>query len=331
MRRSAAPRGPVSLAGPGEPGLVSVIMPCHDAATFLAEAVRSVLGQGYRRVELIAVDDGSRDATVEILHNFAEGHHERMRVLQRATRDPAQARNLALRHAQGQYIAFLDAEDWWHPRFLERMVRALRGSKRQLAYCGWHDVDARRGIGEHYLPPDYGPADFINTAIDDSPWPVHATLSRRGLIAALGGFSEQDPQAMDDDLWLRASALSPGLVRVPEFLVFRREREPGKGTAPPVAHVLSAWRARRRFADSCPARLRPASKRALQARCDAYLLRQADRALEANDLATARRLFRTALAHRVFSPGDLSAMLVALLPDCLYAGLARTAGARRFR
>jgi hypothetical protein len=211
------------------------------------------------------------------------------------------------------------------------MVRALRGSKGQLAYCGWHDVDSRRGIGSHRVPPEYGPADFINATIDDSPWPIHAALFARDLTMALGGFSEQEPRAMDDDLWLRASMLSPTLVRVPEFLAFRRARPPGNDGSTTTDQVISAWRVRRDFADNCPAQIRPSSKRKLRARSDAYLLRQATRALEADDHETARQIYRAAIVNRLFSPADLMDLLPALLPRQLFAGLARTAVARRSR
>jgi glycosyltransferase involved in cell wall biosynthesis len=98
---------------------VTVIIPAHNAAAVVDAAVRSVFDQTYRDWQLVVADDASSDATVTVLERFAP----RVEIVRSETnRGPAAARNLALRQARGELVAFLDADDWWLPEYLERQV-----------------------------------------------------------------------------------------------------------------------------------------------------------------------------------------------------------------
>ncbi|MEO5558592.1 MAG: glycosyltransferase family 2 protein, partial [Dokdonella sp.] len=102
--------------------LVSVVMPVYNAAATLRKSIDSVLGQSHAAVELLAVDDGSRDASAQILDEYA-ARDPRVRALRMPVNGGvAAARNLALDAAQGRYIAFLDSDDWWHPDKLARQI-----------------------------------------------------------------------------------------------------------------------------------------------------------------------------------------------------------------
>jgi hypothetical protein len=107
---------------PGAPALVSLIIPTYNAELFVDEAIRSVLGQTYRPVEILAVDDGSTDRTVEKLREFGP----RLRLLQQSHSGAGAARNVGLTHATGRYIAFLDADDTWPPAKLSRQMDILQ-------------------------------------------------------------------------------------------------------------------------------------------------------------------------------------------------------------
>src|SRR5688572_16829702 len=98
---------------------VSVIIPAHEAADYLASTLRTVVAQSVPDWEAIVVDDASSDGTAEA----AEGIDPRIRVF-RSERNlgPAGARNLALEHAQGELLALLDADDAWEPHYLERQL-----------------------------------------------------------------------------------------------------------------------------------------------------------------------------------------------------------------
>lgn len=107
-------------------GLVSVVMPAHNADRFLKESIESVVAQSYENWELLLVDDGSRDRTREIADAFAR-RDSRIRVFHHEkARGPAEARNTALENAKGQYVAFLDSDDVWLTEKLQVQVGLMK-------------------------------------------------------------------------------------------------------------------------------------------------------------------------------------------------------------
>lgn len=103
--------------------LVSVVIPAFNAARFLPESIPSVLAQTWTDLELIVVDDGSTDGTAACVGAFDD---PRIRLVSQANRGLAGARNSGIRAARGFYVAFLDADDLWHPEKLARHVQHLR-------------------------------------------------------------------------------------------------------------------------------------------------------------------------------------------------------------
>ena len=103
-------------------GRVSIIIPFHDVADYLAEAIRSTLAQTYQDFELLLVDDGSKDGSLEVCRSFLD---QRIRVFSQQHRGLAAARNVGIRNSTGELIAFLDGDDSWLPEKLERQLRAL--------------------------------------------------------------------------------------------------------------------------------------------------------------------------------------------------------------
>jgi hypothetical protein len=104
------------------PGLVSVIIPTYNRAHCVGRAIRSALAQTYRDVEVIVVDDGSADATAHVVAGF----DSRVRSLRQANGGVAAARNTGLRAATGEFIAFLDSDDWWDDWKLSAQIAVLR-------------------------------------------------------------------------------------------------------------------------------------------------------------------------------------------------------------
>ena len=114
-------------------GLVSIITPCYNAGRFVAETIESVLGQTWPDWEMIVVDDGSSDASADIVARFAE-RDSRIRLIRQANAGTACARNAAMRQARGRYIALLDADDVWEPEFLERQLAFMK-AKGAICVC----------------------------------------------------------------------------------------------------------------------------------------------------------------------------------------------------
>lgn len=109
--------------------LVSCIVPVFNGERFLAEAIGSILGQTYRNLEVIVVDDGSTDDTASIVAGFGDS----VRYIRQANAGPATARNRGIRDAHGDFIAFLDADDLWHEDKLEQQLARFR-VRPELAY-----------------------------------------------------------------------------------------------------------------------------------------------------------------------------------------------------
>jgi glycosyltransferase involved in cell wall biosynthesis len=106
-----------------QPGLISVMMPAYNAATYIEQAIRSVLPQTYPDWELLIVNDGSSDTTSSIARSIVD---PRIRVFDKTNGGESSARNVALDHARGEFVAFLDADDAYEPEHLETAIRHLR-------------------------------------------------------------------------------------------------------------------------------------------------------------------------------------------------------------
>lgn len=302
------------------PPLISVIMPCFNAASFVAEAVASVLGQSYGNVELIVVDDGSTDGSDRILADLAQGHRGRMEVLHASRIGPYPARNRALKHARGQYVAFLDADDWWDPTALEKLHAAIVEKGADLAYCGWQNVGD--GIqSQPYVPPAYEAEDTVAHFVRTCPWPIHAALLKRSIVTGINGFSERRFASMDYDFWLRTLAVTRNITRVPEVLAFYRWHDQGQVSAVKWRQVLDALDAQRSFIRNNPGLVAHLPAEHLRDVTEGQVRRQAYRAFWKRDFASAQHLFRHCAAARSFQAKDLPYIASALLPAKLFAGL----------
>lgn len=184
---------------------VSVIIPAYNAAGCVRRAVDSVLAQSFRDFELLVVDDGSSDDTLEVLAAYGD----RLRPLAQANGGPAAARNHGLRQARGEYVAFLDADDHWRPDKLARQVQLL-DARPEIGFCSSAtDVVDAAGAPVCAWPcqPDAGPLPDIlflrGTVISGS---TSGVLARRSLVLAQGGFDENLRGFEDPDLWIRLAA-----------------------------------------------------------------------------------------------------------------------------
>ncbi|MDD5405238.1 MAG: glycosyltransferase [Sulfuricella sp.] len=300
---------------------ISVIMPCYNAATFVEDAVNSVMNQTYHDVELIVVDDGSTDGSVGLLQRLASQHSPRLILLYQDHMGPFPARNLGLKHARGGRVAFLDADDYWSPDALEKLAAAMDADHADIAYCGWQNVGEGAPGTEPYIPPDYSQMDTAAEFLRSCPWPIHAALVRRDAIDAVKGFSERCFSAMDYDLWLRLYAHTQELVRVPEVLAFYRWHDKGQISRTKWKQVLNALRVRRDFVAHHPERVAHLPESKVLELTDGYLLREAYKAYWQRNLLDAQKLFRRAFMQGLWKVGDLKYLLPALLPGALFQWL----------
>ena len=144
----------MTTAKPEDDGpLVSVIVPAYNAEATLSATLGSVLAQTHRRLEVLVVDDGSRDETGMIARRVAETD-SRLSVLSQANSGVARARNFGLSRCSGDFIAWIDADDIWHPRKLARQLEIFRRSRRPLSfvYSGYRLIDENDRILRNLRP-----------------------------------------------------------------------------------------------------------------------------------------------------------------------------------
>jgi len=200
--------------------LVSVIIPTYNRAPWVKEAAASVLAQTFRDYELLVVDDGSTDHTLEALVRLEA------KVLRKARRQGVSAaRNLGAAAARGEWLAFLDSDDLWLPEKLARQVDYLSAHP-HLAICQTEEIWIRNGVRVN--PPKThrkAAGDIFLASLKRCMVSPSAVMLHRRLFEALGGFDETLPAGEDYDLWLRTAWRAPvGLV--PEPLVIKRGGHP---------------------------------------------------------------------------------------------------------
>ena len=119
---------------------VSIIMPSYNTASYIANSIRSVLGQTYANWELIIVDDCSTDKTDEVVKPFLTD--KRIKYLKNDKNSGAAiTRNYALRQAKGQWVAFLDSDDLWHPQKLEKQIKFMTENHYNFSYTNYQEID----------------------------------------------------------------------------------------------------------------------------------------------------------------------------------------------
>jgi glycosyltransferase involved in cell wall biosynthesis len=204
-----------------ETPLCSVVIPALNAAATISASIRSALGQTRSDLEVIVVDDGSTDTTAETASRVED---LRLRVLSQPNLGLSAARNAGVREARGEYVAFLDSDDLWLPRYLELVTCALEASRGAgFAYTDAYAFDPvsgrvrRRTAMQRMRPPEPPPgsaAEFLLELLRRNFVYVSTTV-RRSVLEQVGGFDERRTAAEDYDLWLRIVAAGHTGVWVP--------------------------------------------------------------------------------------------------------------------
>lgn len=296
---------------------VSIIMPCYNAARFLPTSVGSVLAQTFPDWELIAVDDGSTDDTVEALAAFND---PRIRVLQQSNAGVSSARNRAISEAQSPYLAFLDADDTWAPEFLATMHAALRArADAVLAYCGWQNVGLPGPRGEPFIPPDYEGPSKIHTLFAGCRWPIHAALVSSDAVRRAGGFNPALTRAEDYLLWLEVAAQGQ-IIRVAEVLAFYHFHGDTQASADRGQAALQHLKAQMLFLGRHPDFARAIGDRRREF-LYGELLQRGYECYWKRDLVCARKIFREVMKHGYGRPNDWLYMLPSWLPENLHRNL----------
>jgi glycosyltransferase involved in cell wall biosynthesis len=184
--------------------LVSVIIPTRDRARCVLRAVESALAQREVNLELIVVDDGSKDGTRELLRPLAEAG--RLTFLAQENRGVSAARNRGLAAARGRWVAFLDSDDEWLPGKLAAQMRDLEARPRfAAAQCQeiWMRGGRRVNPGQRHRKKE---GDIFLDSLRLCLISPSAAVVRADVLEEIGGFDEEFLACEDYDLWLRLTA-----------------------------------------------------------------------------------------------------------------------------
>jgi len=193
--------------------LVSCIVPIYNGEHYLQEALDSIFAQTHRPVEIIAVDDGSNDGTGDIAARYGD----QIRYVRQSNSGAPTARNLGLSLGIGEFVAFLDADDLWHPEKLARQIARFQAQP-QLDLCVTH-------VQNFWIPELKEEAERFRDHRMSRPLPgfVPQTLmARRSLFDTVGCFNEALRHADSTDWFLRAAEHGAVSELLPDVLVYRR-------------------------------------------------------------------------------------------------------------
>lgn len=127
---------------------VSIIVPAYNIATYLRKTIRSILNQTFNNFELILIDDGSNDGTSEYCDSVAK-QDNRIKVIHKSNGGVSSARNLGIDLSRGQWITFVDGDDYLVPEYLERMVRAANNESIEMVCCNLATVNLDQSVSQY--------------------------------------------------------------------------------------------------------------------------------------------------------------------------------------
>ena len=200
----------------------SVVIPLYNKEKYIRKTIKSVLLQTYPFFEVVVVDDGSTDRGVEMVE---EGGNERVRLIRQENSGVSVARNRGVVEAKEQYIAFLDADDYWHPMFLQRMAEMIASYPDAGLYASRY----AEVVNGKLHPFDLRLAsDFIHGYISYfelyaktflSPVCTSAVVIPKGVFSSAGGFTPGIRAGEDIMLWIKI-ALKESVVYLNEILAY---------------------------------------------------------------------------------------------------------------
>lgn len=197
-----------------EQKMISVIIPTYNRKEKLPRCIESVLGQSYRNIEILVVDDGSTDGTEELFRNFSDS---RLRYLRYETNKGAcYARNYGAKQAEGELLAYQDSDDVWHFDKLEKQYKLLLSSKADMCFCGMNRM-SEAGSRFYYPVHPFHPEHALEEFLAENRASTQTMLMYKEMWEKLK-FDENIRRYQDWDFGIRAAG-SFTLCYLPEALV----------------------------------------------------------------------------------------------------------------
>jgi len=181
--------------------LISIIIPCYNVQEFIASCSDSVLNQTYKNIEIIYVDDGSTDSTLNIINEYQKKNPEQIQVISQKKNGAAAARNKGLSLAKGEYIQFLDADDLLLAEKIRHQVLLVEQSLHPPDFIAgneyWQKIDGTQVVFHQFSKNPW--IDLIQGTLGDAC----ANLWRRQSFIDIGGWNESQKSSQEAELLFR--------------------------------------------------------------------------------------------------------------------------------
>lgn len=185
-------------------GLVSVIIPVYNRATLVPQAIDSILSQTYDNVEIIAINDGSTDNSLEVLRKYEKKWPDKVRVINQDNQGQVLARNNGIKASTGEYIAFLDSDDRWLPQKLELQLPRFTPEV-GLVYCSVEFIDeSGQVIAVERCDPELV-GNIYPQLLVQNRMTGGTVVIRKDILDEVGLFDPEFKAAENWDLWIRIS------------------------------------------------------------------------------------------------------------------------------
>lgn len=154
--------------------LISVVVPVYNVEKYLRECLDSILAQTYQNIEVILVDDGSKDSSGVICDEYAQ-RHENFRVVHKENAGLGMARNTGLEYVNGEYVTFLDSDDWLEPDMIQQLYNGIVSQNVDVCKAGFRrvtnekEVLFERSYQDEYYPGEYARLELLPRMIGSSP------------------------------------------------------------------------------------------------------------------------------------------------------------------
>lgn len=295
-------------------------MPCFNSSKHIEASATSVIQQTFTKWELIIIDDGSTDSSWMIIQRLKK-HDHRIRSYRQENSGVSAARNKGIFRARGEYIAFLDSDDTWHPEFLETMLSALEDRPcAGLAYCGWQNIGLTGNRSNPFIPPIYEGINKLELLLGGCRWPIHAVLIRSSIIISSGGFDENFQHSEDYDLWLR-TATENKIIRVSKVLAYYHHHEGERISSNRGIIAINQYKVQNKYINNNPNIFLSLEKKKAKHIIRKELLRRGYECYWKRDLKSAKLVFLHSLRAGGWKLNDLKYILPALLPESFYKAL----------
>jgi glycosyltransferase involved in cell wall biosynthesis len=208
--------------------LISIIITNYNYANFIGDAIQSAINQDYLNKEIIVVDDGSNDNSIEIIGRYIE-HIE---LIQQKNGGVSSARNAGVAKSNGEFVAFLDADDYWMTTKISMQYQSLASSEADLSYCRMRLVkpDGSFTFSEERRQGNF--EKIYSSFPGRTPFPPSSVLLTRSLITSVGEWDNELLNSAEDYDYFRRCSLRTKFVYVDSALVIHREHSQSLTSGP---------------------------------------------------------------------------------------------------